>query len=114
MAECIFCRIVAKDLPGTIVHEDDKVVAFRDINPQAPTHIVLVPRKHVGSTNELVEGDDDVVGYLVRMAAQLAQAEQIDRRGYRLVVNCGREAGQSVGHLHLHLLGGRALAWPPG
>jgi histidine triad (HIT) family protein len=114
MAECIFCRIVAKDLPGEIVHEDDAIVAFRDISPQAPTHIVLVPRKHIPSTNELVAEDDHIMGRLLRVAAELAEKEQIDQRGYRLVLNCGAEAGQSVDHIHLHLLGGRGLTWPPG
>jgi histidine triad (HIT) family protein len=114
MAECIFCRIIARDLPGEIVHEDDAVVAFRDISPQAPTHIVLVPRKHIPSTNELVAEDDRIMGHLLRVAAELAKKEQIDQRGYRLVLNCGAEAGQSVDHIHVHLLGGRGLTWPPG
>jgi len=114
MTECIFCRIAARDLPGEIVHEDDAIVAFRDISPQAPTHIVLVPRKHIPSTNELVAEDDHIMGRLLRVAAELAKKEQIDQRGYRLVLNCGAEAGQSVDHIHLHLLGGRGLTWPPG
>jgi histidine triad (HIT) family protein len=114
MAECIFCKIAAKELPATMVYEDEKLVAFRDINPQAPTHIVIIPRKHISSTNELGEDDDNTVGYLARIAARLAGEEEIAERGYRLVLNCGREAGQSVDHLHLHLIGGRRLAWPPG
>ncbi len=114
MADCIFCKIAAKEVPATVVHEDDTAVAFRDINPQAPTHIVIVPRKHIASVNELVEKDDNSVGYLLRVAARLAGEEQIAEPGYRLVVNCGREAGQSVDHLHLHLIGGRRMQWPPG
>jgi histidine triad (HIT) family protein len=114
MAECIFCRIAEGSLPATIVYDDGDIVAFRDISPQAPTHIVLIPRKHIASLRELVEQDDASVGYLVRAAARLAQEEHIAERGYRLVVNCGREAGQTVDHLHFHLLGGRALEWPPG
>ena len=114
MAECIFCKIVDKQLPATIVFEDERMVAFRDINPQAPTHIVMIPRKHVASVNELVGADDTDTGHLVRVAADLARNEGIADRGYRLVVNCGGDAGQSVDHLHVHLLGGRHLDWPPG
>jgi histidine triad (HIT) family protein len=114
MAECVFCKIAQGEIPATIVHEDEHVVAFRDIDPKAPTHIVLIPRKHVASLNDLEEEHDAVVGHLVRVAAKLAGEEEIAGRGYRLVANCGREGGQSVDHVHLHLLGGRALGWPPG
>jgi histidine triad (HIT) family protein len=114
MAECIFCKIASGDLESTIVHQDDMVVAFRDINPQAPTHIVLIPRKHVPSLDDLGHDDDRMVAHLVRTASQLAHNENIAQSGYRLVSNCGPAAGQSVEHLHFHLLGGRSLTWPPG
>lgn len=114
MAECVFCKIAQGEIPATIVHEDEHVVAFRDLHPKAPTHILLIPRKHVASLNDLEEEHDAVVGHLVRVAAKLAGEEEIAGRGYRLVANCGREGGQSVDHVHFHLLGGRALGWPPG
>ena len=114
MAECVFCKIARGEIPATIVHEDEHVVAFRDLHPKAPTHIVLIPRRHVASLNDLGEEDDAVVGHLVRVAAKLAGDEEIAGRGYRLVANCGRDAGLSVDHVHFHLLGGRALGWPPG
>ena len=114
MAECIFCKIAKGETPAIVVHEDELVVAFRDINPRAPTHILLIPRRHVASLNELGEEDDAVIGHLVRVAGRLAGGEEIADRGYRLVANCGREAGQSVDHVHFHLLGGRSLGWPPG
>ncbi|HUU54903.1 MAG TPA: histidine triad nucleotide-binding protein [Armatimonadota bacterium] len=112
--DCIFCKIALGDIPSSRVYEDEVVVAFRDINPQAPIHIVLVPRKHVPSIDHLVAEDDGIVGHLVRTAAQIARDEGIAGGGYRLVANCGAAAGQSVDHLHFHLLGGRQLNWPPG
>ena len=114
MADCIFCRIASGDLESDMVHQDDMVVAFRDINPQAPTHIVLVPRKHIPALNDLGDEDDALVAHLVRTAAKLARRENIAQSGYRLVANCGPAAGQSVAHIHFHLLGGRDLTWPPG
>lgn len=114
MAECIFCRIAEGEVPATIVHQDDKVVAFRDLNPKAPTHVLLVPRKHVSSMLKLCAEDDSLTGHLVRIAAQVAATEGIAETGFRLVANAGPDAGQSVDHLHFHLLGGRKLGWPPG
>jgi histidine triad (HIT) family protein len=114
MDECLFCRIASGDLESTMVHQDDMAVAFRDINPQAPTHIVIIPRKHIPSLNDLSDSDDAVVGHLVRIAADIGRAEGVGDTGYRLVANCGPAAGQSVDHLHFHLLGGRNLSWPPG
>ena len=114
MSDCLFCRIASGDLASAIVHQDDTVVAFRDINPQAPTHIVLIPRKHIPSLSNLEDTDDGALGHLVRIAAAIAHTEGIANDGYRLVANCGPAAGQSVDHLHFHLLGGRNLAWPPG
>ena len=114
MAECLFCRIALGEIPATVVYQDDVVVVFRDINPQAPTHVLLIPRKHVPSLSLLGPEDDQIIGYLVRIAAQIARSEGVAAGGYRLVANCGREAGQSVDHVHFHLLGGRGMNWPPG
>jgi histidine triad (HIT) family protein len=112
--DCLFCRIIAGEIPASIVYKDDDLVAFRDINPQAPMHLLVVPRKHVATTNDLTAEDDVLVGRMLRRAAQLAVDEGFGERGYRTVFNCNREAGQTVFHLHLHLLAGRGLEWPPG
>lgn len=115
MAEdCLFCKIAAKEIPATVVAEGEDWLAFRDINPQAPTHILIVPRKHLPSLNEMEEGDRELVGQLLLAAKGLAQAEGIADAGYRIVINTNAGAGQSVFHVHVHLLGGRALRWPPG
>lgn len=114
MAECVFCKIAAKELESEIVHEDGDVVAFRDVNPQAPTHILVIPKKHIESTNELAPGDDGLIGKLVRTGVELARKEGHGENGYRLVFNCGAHAGYSVFHVHLHVLGGRRMSWPPG
>lgn len=114
MADCLFCRIIAGEVPATRVHADDLVVAIRDISPRAPTHILLMPREHVASAAELTEGHGPLLGRLFAVGAELARREGIAERGYRLVTNVGRESGQSVGHLHVHLLGGRRMGWPPG
>jgi histidine triad (HIT) family protein len=114
MAECLFCRIVKHEVPASIVHEDDRVLAFNDINPQAATHILLVPRKHIATLNDLGPQDDGIVGELVRRAAAIAAERGIAASGYRVVFNTNREAGQTVFHIHLHLIGGRSLGWPPG
>jgi histidine triad (HIT) family protein len=113
-ADCLFCRIVAGEIPSTKVHEDDRVVAIRDIAPRAPTHILIMPREHVASAVELTEEDGPLLGRLFAVAADLARAEGIAGRGYRLTVNVGSWGGQTVPHLHLHLMGGRAFDWPPG
>jgi histidine triad (HIT) family protein len=114
MSDCLFCRIVAREIPGSIVYEDDRVLAFNDINPQAPTHILLVPKRHIASLTDLRPEDDPIVGELVRRAAALARERGISAGGFRTVFNTNRDAGQTVFHIHLHLLGGRSLAWPPG
>ena len=114
MAECLFCKIVNREINASIVYEDDRVVAFNDINPQGPTHVLVVPRKHIASLNDLQRGDDEIVGEIVRRAAAIAKARGISEGGYRAVFNTNRDAGQTVFHLHLHLIGGRALHWPPG
>ena len=111
---CLFCRIVAGTIPATTVHEDDLVVAFRDIAPRAPTHILVIPRDHIASAAELTEEHGPMLGRLFAVAADLARREGIADAGYRLVSNVGRWGGQSVDHLHFHLLGGRAFEWPPG
>jgi histidine triad (HIT) family protein len=112
--DCLFCRIAAKQIPADIVHEDDETIAFRDINPQAPTHLLIIPKEHIETLNDLEPSHDALVGRLVLRARALAASEAVDERGYRLVLNCLAEAGQSVYHVHLHLLGGRPMAWPPG
>ncbi len=113
MDDCLFCKIGAKKIPGKIVYEDDRVFAFEDINPQAPVHILILPRKHFPSLTEATEEDGALLGHLLLVAAQLARERQL-LEGYRTVFNSGRGAGQSVFHLHLHLLGGRSFRWPPG
>jgi histidine triad (HIT) family protein len=114
MEECLFCRIVSGQIPGAIVHQDEHLIAFKDINPQAPMHVLIVPRRHIPSLNDLTAADDDLVGEMVRRAAALAKERGYADRGYRTVLNCGAEAGQSVFHIHLHVLGGRPMTWPPG
>jgi histidine triad (HIT) family protein len=111
---CIFCRIVRQEAHGALVYQDEHVTAFRDIRPQAPTHILIVPNTHVDSVNQLQPEDGDMLARLIWVAKQLAKQEGIAESGYRLVINCGPQAGQSVDHLHLHLLGGRRMSWPPG
>lgn len=112
--DCLFCRIVAGEIPSTRVAEDDLVIAIRDIAPRAPTHILLMPRRHIPSALDLTDADGPLLGRLFRVAADVARAEGIADAGYRLVSNVGRWGGQSVDHLHLHLMGGRAFDWPPG
>jgi histidine triad (HIT) family protein len=111
---CLFCRIGAGEIPADRLHEDDLVVAFRDIAPRAPTHILLIPRRHIASAADLTEADGPLLGRLFAVAADLARSEKIAEGGYRLVSNVGRWGGQTVDHLHLHLMGGRAFVWPPG
>jgi histidine triad (HIT) family protein len=113
-ADCLFCKIVSGKIDADIVYRNDRVLAFRDINPQAPTHVLIVPRNHVATINDLSQDDSDDVGCLFLAARDIANAEGIDESGYRVVMNCMQGAGQSVFHLHLHLLGGRAFRWPPG
>lgn len=111
---CLFCKIVAGEISAAILHETDSVVAFRDTNPQAPTHVLLIPKEHVADLREVADGHGAMLTDLVRAAAHLAETERIDRSGWRLVANVGPDAGQSVFHLHFHMLGGRKMAWPPG
>jgi histidine triad (HIT) family protein len=111
---CLFCRIVADEIPSTRVREDDLVIAFRDIAPRAPTHILLIPRRHIPSVVDLVEADGPLLGRLFAVAADIARSEGIADGGYRIVSNVGRWGGQTVDHLHFHLMGGRSFDWPPG
>lgn len=111
---CLFCKILAGDIPADIIFESDDVIAFRDINPQAPTHALIIPRRHVATINDLDAGDETLVGNLFLAAKKIAADEGIADAGYRVAMNCNEAAGQTVFHLHLHLLGGRQLGWPPG
>jgi len=113
-SDCLFCKIVAGKIKADVIHENDRVVAFRDINPQAPTHVLIIPRNHVATINDLTESDTGDVGQLFLAAKSVAKQEGVHESGYRTVMNCGEGAGQSVFHIHLHLLGGRPLRWPPG
>lgn len=111
---CLFCNIVEGKIPADIVYQDDEVLAFRDINPQAPTHILCIPRKHIDTTNDLADEETAMAGKLLLTASKLAKQLGFAQDGYRLVVNCNGHGGQTVFHIHLHLLGGRRMAWPPG
>ena len=114
MSDCLFCKIIKREIPASIVYEDDRVLAFNDINPQAPTHVLVVPKRHIASLAELAAEDDAIVGEMVRRAAAIAESRGIAAGGYRTVFNTNRDAGQTVFHIHLHLLGGRTMRWPPG
>ncbi|NPV90231.1 MAG: histidine triad nucleotide-binding protein [Firmicutes bacterium] len=114
MSDCLFCRIVNKEIPGQVVFEDDQVLGFKDISPMAPVHVLLVPKRHISTLNDTTEADIPLLGHINRTAAKLAEQLGIAESGYRLVLNCGADGGQTVFHLHAHLLGGRDLHWPPG
>jgi histidine triad (HIT) family protein len=114
MSDCIFCSIAAGDIPADVVHQDEHVVAFRDLNPQAPAHILVIPRVHVASAAEMTEEHDAAWTMMLRAANELARSEGFSTAGYRLVVNVRGHGGQTVDHLHMHLLGGRQMSWPPG
>ena len=114
MADCLFCKIINKEINSDILFEDDDVLAFRDINPQAPIHILIVPKKHISTINDLQQEDKALTGKIILTAQSLAKQENIDENGYRLVFNCNNDGGQEVYHIHLHLLGGRRMQWPPG
>ena len=113
-SDCLFCKIAAQEVPADIVHSSDGLVAFRDINPQAPIHLILMPRDHVPSLAEVTDDHGRILAEIAQAATHLARAEGVDRSGWRLVTNVGPDAGQSVFHLHFHLLGGRRMEWPPG
>ena len=114
IVSCLFCEIVAGRIPARVAYQDDAVLAFHDITPQGPVHILVIPKRHITSVLDLTPGDDELVGSLVRRATELARAEGLAERGFRLVFNSGEDAGYSVYHIHLHLVGGRKLGWPPG
>ena len=114
MTDCLFCKIIAGQIPGRFVHEDHELVAIRDINPQAPLHVLIIPRRHIDTLNDLGPQDDGLVGSMLRTAAAIAKEHGFAESGYRTVFNCNRDAGQTVLHIHLHLLAGRGLSWPPG
>ncbi len=113
-SDCLFCKILAGDVPAELVYESNEAIAFRDINPKAPSHVLIIPRQHIETINDLGPGDAVLVGNLFLVAQQLAKEEGIAENGYRVVMNCNADAGQTVFHLHLHMLGGRQLDWPPG
>ncbi|KXG78516.1 HIT-like protein [Fervidicola ferrireducens] len=112
--ECVFCKIVKKEIPAAVVYEDEDVLAFKDINPQAPIHLLIIPKNHLSSIMEVDENNGDIVKKIVKVAQSLARENNIDKKGFRLVVNTGDDGGQTVHHLHFHLLGGRFMTWPPG
>ena len=114
MSDCLFCRIIKRDIPASIVYEDDRLLAFSDINPQAPLHALVVPKRHIDSLNALGAEDDALVGEMIRRAAAIARERGFADRGFRTVFNTNAEAGQTVFHIHLHVLAGRGLTWPPG
>ena len=113
-SNCLFCKILAGEIPADIVYESETAIAFRDINPQAPTHVLIIPRKHIARINDIGEDDQSIVGSLFSAAREIAAIEGMADEGYRVVMNCNEAAGQTVFHIHLHLLGGRDLGWPPG
>jgi histidine triad (HIT) family protein len=114
MTDCLFCKIVAKQIPSTIVAENEHAVAFRDLHPGAPTHVLVVPRKHVVNLNAATDEDASLLGRVLLLARDVAKSEGLEEKGYRIAVNNGAGVGQSIFHLHVHLLGGRAMSWPPG
>ena len=113
-SDCLFCKILAGEIPADIVYESETAVAFRDINAKAPTHVLVIPRKHISTINDIEQDDQEIIGSLFTAAKEIAAQAGIAEDGYRAVMNCNEDAGQSVFHIHLHVLGGRVLAWPPG
>jgi len=114
MEDCLFCKIAKKETPSRIVFENDSLLAFEDIDPQAPTHILIIPKEHFASLEEIPEGKQDILAELLLAARQIAKEKGLSERGYRIVLNTGKESGQAVFHVHFHLLGGRQMTWPPG
>ena len=114
MESCLFCKIINKEIPASMVFEDEKMIAFNDINPQAPIHILLIPREHFSSLNEIPEEKKNILSHILLKARQIAQEKGFAEKGYRIVLNTARDSGQEVLHIHLHLLGGRRMQWPPG
>ena len=113
MSDCLFCKIVEKKIPADVVFEDERAIAFRDINAAAPTHVLVIPRRHISTVDDVQESDEAEMGHLFRVASKVAAQEGLGERGFRTVMNCKADGGQSVFHVHLHVLGGKALGWPP-
>jgi len=112
--DCIFCKIVAKEIPSNFAYEDEHLLAFHDISPQAPTHILIIPKQHIATLNDLSSSDGELISHMVLTATKLAEEQGLAQDGYRLVWNCNEQGGQEVFHIHLHLMGGRVMHWPPG
>lgn len=113
MSDCIFCKIAAGEIPSKKVYEDDKMLAFHDLDPQAPVHVLMIPKKHIASTDHIEDADQELMGYMMNKVKEVAKLAGIEN-GYRVVINCGKDGMQTVGHLHMHVLGKRTLQWPPG
>ncbi|MBI4850041.1 MAG: histidine triad nucleotide-binding protein [Nitrospirae bacterium] len=111
---CLFCKIIEKNISAKTVYEDDRVLAFEDINPQAPVHVLVIPKKHISTALEITSEDNELIGYMFQVANKIAKDRNVAERGFRLLMNCNRESGQTVFHIHLHLLAGRVMHWPPG
>lgn len=111
---CIFCKIINGEIPCEKIYEDEKVISFKDINPEAPIHVLIIPKKHISSVNDLMEEDAEIIGHIFMVGKEIAVRLGVESSGYRIVTNCGKDAGQTVEHIHFHLLGGRSLQWPPG
>ena len=111
---CLFCKIIKQEISATIVYEDDRIVAFEDVNPQAPVHVLVIPRKHISTSLEITDDDNELIGSMYQVASKIAKDRKVAENGFRLVMNCNRDAGQTVFHIHLHLIGGRPMNWPPG
>ena len=114
MIDCIFCKIINREIPIQMMYEDDQVIAFNDIQPQAPIHVLIIPREHIATLNDLTEEHTELIGHMIQIAKKLAKELGIGEKGYRVLMNCNQHGGQAVYHLHLHLLGGRQMQWPPG
>jgi len=112
--DCLFCKLVAGDIPATVLYEDQNVIAFEDIMPQAPTHFLVIPKKHISTLNDVTDSDTLIMGSLPIVASQIAKQKGVAEGGYRLVMNCNQDGGQTVYHIHMHVLAGRTLVWPPG
>lgn len=113
MSDCIFCSIIKDEIPSSKIFEDEKILAFKDIQPAAPVHIIIIPKKHIKSINDISNNDNELIGHIFNVAKKIAAENKLMENGYRIVTNCGKDGGQSVEHLHFHLLGGRNLNWPP-
>ncbi|MFH1287186.1 MAG: histidine triad nucleotide-binding protein [bacterium] len=112
--DCLFCKIINKEIKSDIIHEDKECIAFNDINPQAPVHFLIIPKKHISTILDIKEEDNKLIGHLFSIANKLAKEKKVDLRGFRLIMNCNPDSGQVIYHIHLHVLGGRKMNWPPG